>query len=57
MEERIVNPKTGGEEGGFDLSLRPKYLADFIGQVPIVSNLKTFIEAAKTRSEPLDHVV
>ena len=57
MEERIVTPKAGGEEGGFDLSLRPKYLADFIGQAPIVSNLKTFIGAAKSRGEPLDHVL
>ncbi len=57
MEERIVNPKGDGEEGRFDLSLRPKHLADFIGQVPIVSNLTTFIEAAKTRGEPLDHVL
>ena len=57
MEERIVTPKAGGEEGGFDLSLRPKYLADFIGQAPIVSNLTTFIGAAKTRGEPLDHVL
>ena len=57
MESRIVDPKVGGEEGAFDLSLRPKFLADFIGQGPIVANLKTFIEAAKNRGEPLDHVL
>ncbi len=57
MEGRIVDPKTGGEEGAFDLTLRPKYLSEFIGQAPIVSNLKTFIEAAKNRGESLDHVL
>ncbi len=56
-ETRIVDPKVGGEEGAFDLSLRPKRLADFIGQASIVSNLETFIEAAKNRGEPLDHVL
>src|SRR5512139_3417243 len=40
-----------------DLSLRPKRLADFIGQSSIVVNLKTFLAAAKSRGEPLDHVL
>ncbi len=57
MEGRIVDPKVDGGEGTFDLSLRPKYLSEFIGQAPIVSNLKTFIDAAKKRGEPLDHVL
>jgi len=57
VERRMVDPKGGGEEGAFDLSLRPKFLAGFIGQTPIVANLKTFIEAAKNRGEPLDHVL
>jgi Holliday junction DNA helicase RuvB len=57
VERRMVDPKEGGEEGTFDLALRPKFLADFIGQPPIVANLKTFIEAAKNRGEPLDHVL
>lgn len=57
MEGRFVDPKTGGEERGSDLSLRPKLLSEFIGQAPVVSNLRTFIEAAKNRREPLDHVL
>jgi Holliday junction DNA helicase RuvB len=40
-----------------DLSLRPKRLADFIGQSAIVANLKTYIAAARSRGEPLDHVL
>ncbi len=57
MERRVVDPKIGNEDGALDLSLRPKRLADFIGQRQIVSNLRTFIDAAKNRDEPLDHVL
>jgi len=52
-----VDPKTGGEDRALDLSLRPRFLSEFIGQAPILSNLKTFIAAAKSRGEPLDHVL
>ena len=38
-------------------SLRPKTLADYIGQEKAKGNLSVFIEAAKMRSEPLDHVL
>ncbi|MGE5699453.1 MAG: Holliday junction branch migration DNA helicase RuvB [Deltaproteobacteria bacterium] len=57
MESRIVDPRAGSEDGTLDLSLRPKLLADFIGQRQIVSNLRTFMDAAKKRGEPLDHVL
>ena len=57
MEGRLVDPKTGGEDRTLDLSLRPRFLSEFIGQAPILSNLKTFIAAAKSRGEPLDHVL
>jgi len=40
-----------------DKVLRPKYLADFSGQRAIVENLEVFIQAAKLRKEPLDHVL
>jgi Holliday junction DNA helicase RuvB len=52
-----VDPRVGSEDGTLDLSLRPKLLADFIGQRQIVSNLRTFMDAAKKRGEPLDHVL
>jgi Holliday junction DNA helicase RuvB len=57
MESRIVDPRVGSEDGTLDLSLRPKLLADFIGQRQVVSNLRTFMDAAKKRGEPLDHVL
>ena len=40
-----------------DNKLRPKMLDDFLGQQAIKKNLKTFIEAAKAREEPLDHLL
>jgi Holliday junction DNA helicase RuvB len=49
--------RRSARDGALDLSLRPKRLADFIGQRQIVSNLRTFIDAAKNRVEPLDHVL
>lgn len=40
-----------------DNLIRPKYISDFKGQDKITENLKIFIEAAKIRNEPLDHVL
>ncbi|MCK5758674.1 MAG: AAA family ATPase, partial [Clostridiales bacterium] len=38
-------------------SLRPKSFDEYIGQIKVKSNMKVFIEAAKMREEPLDHVL
>jgi Holliday junction DNA helicase RuvB len=56
-EERMISPKLKEEEVALDVSLRPKRLADFIGQDRIKENLKIVIEAAKQRGEALDHVL
>ncbi|MDU7301785.1 MAG: Holliday junction branch migration DNA helicase RuvB [Peptoniphilus lacydonensis] len=40
-----------------EISLRPKWLDEYIGQEKVVDNLKIFIEAAKNRMEPLDHTL
>ena len=48
--------KNGGEQD-YDKVLRPKYLSDFSGQDPVVQNLHIFVQAAKFRKEPLDHVL
>ncbi|WP_442870488.1 Holliday junction branch migration DNA helicase RuvB [Aneurinibacillus sp. Ricciae_BoGa-3] len=45
------------DEDYMEFSLRPRYLAEYIGQNQIKDNLKVFIEAAKMRSEALDHVL
>ena len=54
---RIVDPAADGGETTVDLSLRPKRFSEFIGQTAIVANLRTYIEAAIGRCEPLDHVL
>ena len=40
-----------------DNNLRPQFLSDFLGQESVKKNLSTFIEAAKLREEPLDHLL
>lgn len=45
------------EDQAVELSLRPRYLAEYIGQANVKDNLKVFIEAAKMRKEALDHVL
>jgi Holliday junction DNA helicase RuvB len=54
---RILDPAAGGGENNVDFSLRPKRFDEFIGQAAIVANLRTYIEAAIGRGEPLDHVL
>jgi Holliday junction DNA helicase RuvB len=46
-----------GDDRRFEITLRPKRFADFVGQEKIIDNLKVFVEAANRRQEPLDHVL
>jgi len=55
--ECIINPAQFQDEGGYEHSLRPKGLNEYVGQEKIKENLAIFIEAAKKRSETLDHVL
>ncbi len=57
MRNNDLNPDEQPEEGTYQLSLRPRKLDEFIGQEALKSNLKVFLEAARQRSEPLDHVL
>ncbi|MBI5035276.1 MAG: Holliday junction branch migration DNA helicase RuvB [Chloroflexi bacterium] len=57
MPDRVVSPKPTDEEGKFELSLRPKRIAEYIGQDKVKQNLKILIEAAKARNEAIDHVL
>jgi Holliday junction DNA helicase RuvB len=45
------------EEAPFELSLRPKYLAEYVGQDNVKANLDVAIQAALQRKEPLDHIL
>ena len=57
MPDRIVSPRQKTEEVGIDVGLRPKKLADYIGQDRVKENLRILIEAAQVRKESLDHVL
>lgn len=56
-EERITAAELGEGEAHSEVGLRPQTLDDYIGQKKAAENLKIFIEAAKLRGEPLDHVL
>lgn len=56
-EERITVAELGQGEERSEMTLRPQKLEDYIGQKKATDNLKIFIEAAKLRKEPLDHVL
>lgn len=55
--ERIIQADIIPEEDKIEQGLRPNYLSEYIGQEKAKKNLRVFIEAAKKRGEPLDHVL
>jgi Holliday junction DNA helicase RuvB len=57
MEDRLISANLMMEEQAVELSLRPRFLAEYIGQTQAKENLKVYIEAAKQRKEALDHVL
>ncbi len=57
MEERIISSGVRAEDMEIEYSLRPRRLAEYIGQAKIKENLSVFIEAASRRGESLDHVL
>ncbi len=56
MDDRIVSGESSKDDF-FELSLRPEYLQQYIGQEKVKENLNIFIQAAKLRNEALDHVL
>ena len=57
LDRRVSAPEFMQEDTDVEYSLRPKTLAEYIGQDKIKENLSIYIKAAKTRNEPLDHVL
>ena len=55
LEPLVTTSLTREDEGEY--SLRPKTLREYIGQEKAKGNLEVFIQAAKMRNEPLDHVL
>ncbi len=56
-EERLLDPEPREDEQELDLTLRPRWLSEFVGQDRIREHLEIFIGAARERREPLDHVL
>ena len=54
---RLVAPEAGDDDVNFELRLRPQRLSDFVGQVKVKEQLALAIAAARSRQEPLDHVL
>ena len=57
MERRSITTERLPEEKELELSLRPKTLSEYIGQEELKAMLQVYIEAARSRGEPLDHVL
>lgn len=56
-QDRVVSGDSQPEDDSLDLSLRPRRMADFVGQSQVKDNLNIGIQAAKLRGESLDHVI
>lgn len=57
MSERIIDAADFGDDEHFENPLRPRTLAEYIGQQQVKQNLEVFIQAARKRAEALDHVL
>ncbi len=57
FENRLTDVEFTGEDSEIEYSLRPQGFDEYVGQEKVKNNLKIYIEAAKRRGEPLDHVL
>ncbi len=57
MSNRVIAASMLEEEASYELSLRPRVLAEYIGQQAVKDNLDVAIQAARKRGEPLDHIL
>ena len=56
-QDRVVTARVAGEDESLDRAVRPKLLAEYIGQPAMKAQMEIFIEAARRRAEALDHVL
>src|SRR6188508_581198 len=56
-QDRIISAGTQGEDVALDRAVRPKRLADYVGQTTVKTQMEIFIQAARKRGEALDHVL
>jgi Holliday junction DNA helicase RuvB len=57
MADRILSPAESPDDARFDRLFRPTSLDEYIGQARHKENLKVFVQAARRRKEPLDHIL
>jgi Holliday junction DNA helicase RuvB len=57
VDPRLVSGRPLDDDLGFDQSLRPRRLDEYVGQPQVVANLRVAIEAARSRGDALDHVL
>ena len=55
--DRLIAPESRAEEQGQDWAIRPKSLAEYVGQPTVVEQMSLFMDAAKARGESLDHTL
>ncbi|MCA9322788.1 MAG: Holliday junction branch migration DNA helicase RuvB [Planctomycetes bacterium] len=55
--EEILQPDAQDTDLGFEIGLRPRDFGEFVGQERVRDNLRVYIQAARLRSEPLDHLL
>ena len=56
-DDRLITSSMLGGDEEAEYSLRPRYLKEYIGQHEVKDHMRIYIEAAKKRSEPLDHAL
>ena len=56
-DDRIIGAGATREDDAADASIRPRSLADYLGQAPVREQMDIYIQAAKARREALDHVL
>ncbi len=57
MTDRVISSTTRAEDTPIEQSLRPRNLAEYIGQEQVVENLRICLDAAKARGEALEHIL
>lgn len=56
-DDRLIAPGATREDAAAEASIRPRRLADYLGQAPVREQMQIYIDAAKGRGEALDHVL
>jgi len=56
-QDRVVNAAASRDDEVIDRAVRPKRLAEYVGQAPVKAQMEIFIEAARRRGDALDHVL